>query len=43
MTMIGYGLATGNPFAYILIFMVLYPPIVIIAFGIIEWIKSKRK
>ena len=43
MTIIAYGLATNNPFAYLLIFLILYPPIVIIFLSIIEEIKNKRK
>ena len=41
MNAIAYGLETRNPFAYLLIFMILYPPIMIILMEIIEKIKNK--
>lgn len=39
MMIIAYGLETGNPFAYFLIFMILYPPIMTIGFALFDWIK----
>lgn len=42
MYIIAYGLATKNPVAYLLIFLLLYPPIMVIIFAIIDWIKSKK-
>ena len=42
MNIIAYGLETHNPFAYMLIFMILYPPIVIIIWGIVEKIKEGK-
>ena len=41
MQMIAIGLANGNPFAYLLLFMVLYPPIVVIIFAIIDKFKKR--
>lgn len=37
---IAYALESGNPFAYLLIFMIMYPPIMVIIFAIID--KFKR-
>ena len=41
MQIIGYGLASNNPFAYLLVFMLLYIPIMVIIFAIID--KFERK
>lgn len=41
MNLIAWGLETHNPAAYALIFLILYPPIFIIIFAIIDWIKEK--
>lgn len=38
---IARGLEHGNPFAYFLIFLIFYPPIVIIIFAIVDKIKEK--
>lgn len=38
---IARGLENGNPFAYFFIFLILYPPIMIIMFAIIDKIKEK--
>ena len=43
MKIIAIGLETGNPFAYLLLFVVLYPPIMIILFWIIDKIKERFK
>lgn len=39
---IAYGLDNGNPVAYLLLFMLLYPPIMVILFAVIDWIKSGK-
>lgn len=41
MIAIARGLENGNPFAYLLLFMILYPPILIIIFT--AWDKIKPK
>ncbi len=38
---IAYALDSGNPFAYMFMFMYLYPPILMIVFAIID--KFKRR
>lgn len=43
MRLIAWGLENGDPTAYVLIFMILYPPIMIIMFAIIDWIKNRRE
>jgi len=46
MSLIAYGLAANHPAAYALIFMLLYPPIYVIGFWIIDTFKDwwkKRK
>ena len=40
MIRIALALEQGNPFAYLLLFMILYPPIIVIIFAIIDKIKS---
>lgn len=40
MIRIAMALEQGNPFAYLLLFMILYPPIMVIIFAIID--KFKR-
>ena len=41
MTFIAYGLETGNPFAYLLLILILYPSIMIIIMAIIDKIRGK--
>lgn len=41
MQLIAIGLVNGNPFAYLLLFMILYPPIMVIIFAIIEKFKKR--
>lgn len=45
MQIIAYGLATGNPFAYLLIIILFEPPVMIIGWYIVdkikEWLKKK--
>lgn len=41
--LLAIGLARENPFVYLFFFMLLYPPIMIIIFAIIDWIKRKKK
>lgn len=41
MQVIAIGLDRGNPFAYLFLFMILYPPIVVIIFAIIDKIKKR--
>lgn len=36
MLVIARALYNGNPFAYLLLFMILYPPIMVIIFAIID-------
>ena len=43
MNMLAYQLEIHNPLVYLFFFMILYPPIMIIIFGIIDWIKDKIK
>ena len=43
MEVIAHGLEIGHPFAYFLIFMLLYPPVFAIIFAVIDWIRNKRK
>lgn len=38
---IAYSLDNGNPAAYLLLFMLLYPPIMVIFFAVIDWIKKR--
>lgn len=40
MQLIAIGLANGHPFAYLLVFMILYPPVVVIIFAIIDKFKK---
>ena len=40
---IAKALDNGNPFAYLLMFLILYPPIVIIIFEIIDMIIRRIK
>ena len=41
MQLIAIGLGQGNPFAYLFLFMILYPPIAVIIFAIIDKIKKR--
>ena len=41
MELIAIGLANGNPFAYLLLFMILYLPIMVIIFAIIDKFKKR--
>lgn len=41
MQIIAYGLDNGNPVAYLLLFMLVYPPIMVIIFAVIDWIKKR--
>lgn len=45
MQILGYGLATGNPFAYMFLIILFEPPVMIIGFFIVdkikEWLKGK--
>lgn len=41
MQIIAYGLNNGNPAAYLLLFMLVYPPIMVIIFAVIDWIKKR--
>lgn len=41
MQLIAIGLGQGNPFAYLFLLMILYPPIVVIIFAIIDKIKKR--
>ena len=43
MQVIAIGLTKGNPFAYFLLFLLLYPPIMIIIFAIIDKIRECKK
>ena len=43
MEIIAMGLKNGNPAAYCLIFVLLYPPIMWIGFYIVDKIKERRK
>lgn len=36
MQIIAIGIEKGNPFAYLLLLMILYPPIMVIIFAIID-------
>lgn len=38
---IAYGLNNGNPAVYLLLFMLVYPPIMVIIFAVIDWIKKR--
>lgn len=40
MQLIAMGLVNENPFAYLLLFMILYPPIMVIIFAIIDKFKK---
>lgn len=40
MQAIAIGLENGNPFAYMLIIMILYPPILIILFAVADKIRT---
>lgn len=40
MQAIAIGLERGNPFAYLFLFVILYPPIVVIIFTIIDKIRG---
>ncbi len=40
---IAYAVEQGNPFAYLFLFMILCPPVMIIVFAIIDKIKSKNR
>lgn len=42
MEIIALGLENRNPVAYLLIFMFLYPPIMVVIFAIVEWIKGRK-
>ena len=41
MQLIAIGLANENPFAYLLLFIILYPPIIVIVFAIIDKFKKR--
>lgn len=43
MEIIANGLENENPFAYLLVFVILYPPIMIILFTAWDKIKEKRR
>jgi hypothetical protein len=43
MQVIAIGLQNGNPMAYLLLFMILYPPVMVIIIAIIDKIKDKSK
>lgn len=43
MMIIAHSLEAGNPFAYFLIFMVFCPPIIIIGFAVVDWIKDHMR
>lgn len=40
MQIIAHGLSNGNPITFILLFMILYPPIMIIIFEIIDRLRK---
>lgn len=42
MQIIAYGLDVGNPAAYLLLFMLLYPPVMVIIYAVIDWIKERQ-
>lgn len=41
MQIIAIALAKGNPVAYLLLFVILYPPVMVIIFAIIDKIKKR--
>ena len=41
MQLIAIGLAKGNPFAYLILFIILYPPVMVIIFDIIDKFKKR--
>lgn len=41
MLVIARSLDNGNPFAYLFLFMILYPPIMVIIFAIIDKLKKR--
>ena len=43
MMRIALALEKGNPFAYLLLFMILYPPVMVIIIAIIDKINDKIK
>lgn len=40
MQAIALGIANKNPFAYLFLFMILYPPVMVIVFAIIDRIRK---
>lgn len=43
MMLIAYEQAKSNPFVYLLFFVLLWPPICIILFGLFDWLRDKIK
>jgi len=43
MQLIAHGIASGNLVAYMILYIILLPPIMLICFAIIDWIKNKNK
>ena len=43
MQAIALGLENKNPFAYLFLFMILYPPIMVIIFAVIDRIRKKLR
>lgn len=41
MQVLAIGLENNKPIAYLFLFMILYPPIMVIIFAIIDWIRKR--